>query len=58
MEAMAVELGAKTGMFASDGTTRAYLAEQGREQDWEPIDPDTGAVYEEVFAIDLKGRCG
>jgi len=50
---MAVELGAKTGMFASDETTRVYLAGQGREQDWEPIGPDGGALYEKVIPIDL-----
>ena len=50
---MAVELGAKTGMFASDETTRVYLAGQSREQDWEPIGPDGGALYEKVIPIDL-----
>lgn len=51
---MAVELGAKTGMFPSDETTRCYLASQGRGQDWEPIEADRDAVYEKVFCLDLN----
>ena len=43
---MAVEAGAKAGLVASDGVTRAYLAEQGREADWRPLAPDDDAVYE------------
>lgn len=50
---MAIELGAKTGMFASDEKTRAYLASMGRKADWTPIAPDPGAVYEKVFNISL-----
>jgi 3-isopropylmalate/(R)-2-methylmalate dehydratase large subunit len=43
---MAVEAGAKTGLVASDGRTREYLAAQGREADWRPLAPDAGAAYE------------
>ncbi|MFZ5634282.1 MAG: 3-isopropylmalate dehydratase large subunit [Bacillota bacterium] len=50
---MAIELGGKTGMFSSDEKTRAYLAEQGREADWEPIAPDPDANYEKTFAVNL-----
>ncbi len=49
---MAVEAGAKAGLIASDATTRAYLADQGREGDWRPLAPDAGAVYESVLSID------
>ena len=34
---MAVEAGAKAGLVASDETTRAFLAAQGREADWRPL---------------------
>jgi len=49
---MAVEAGAKAGPIASDETTRAYLAEQGREADWRPLAPDPGAAYERVVEMD------
>jgi 3-isopropylmalate/(R)-2-methylmalate dehydratase large subunit len=42
---MAVEAGAKAGLFASDEVTRAFLAEQGREADWRALTPDPGAAY-------------
>ena len=38
---MAIEFGAKAGMFPSDEKTRAYLAAQGREEDWVAIAPET-----------------
>jgi 3-isopropylmalate/(R)-2-methylmalate dehydratase large subunit len=49
---MAVEAGAKAGLFASDETTRAYLAEHGREGDWRALAPDPGASYERVVEVD------
>jgi len=48
---MAVEAGAKAGLVASDETTRAFLAAQGREADWHPLTPDDGAVYERTELI-------
>ncbi len=53
---MAVEAGAKAGLIASDETTRAFLAAQGREQDWRPLAPDAAAAYERVVAFDLAAR--
>ena len=53
---MAVEAGAKAGLIASDETTRAFLAEQGREEDWRPLAPDAGAAYERVVDHRRRGR--
>ena len=49
---MAIEVGAKAGLFASDETTRAFLAANGRDGDWRPLAPDSGATYERVVEID------
>jgi 3-isopropylmalate/(R)-2-methylmalate dehydratase large subunit len=51
---MAVEAGAKVGLFASDGLTRGYLESQGRAQDYQPLAPDADAKYETVVHIDLN----
>jgi 3-isopropylmalate/(R)-2-methylmalate dehydratase large subunit len=50
---MAVEAGAKTGLFPSDGETRRYLEEQGRAADWAAIEPDPGAAYAQLLEIEL-----
>lgn len=50
---MAIEMGGKTGMFASDEITRQYLAGQGREQDWISLSPDADANYSLIVPIDL-----
>ncbi|MGO8683552.1 MAG: aconitase/3-isopropylmalate dehydratase large subunit family protein [Thermoleophilia bacterium] len=50
---MAVEAGAKAGLFASDEVTRAYLRAQGREADWRSLAADAGATYERTFSFDL-----
>jgi len=49
---MAVEAGAKVGLFPSDKTTQQYLAAQGRGGDYQPIAPDADAVYEKTIKID------
>lgn len=52
---MAVEAGAKTGLFATDNTTRLYLEQQGRKPDcYREIYPDAGAKYELVLDIDCS----
>ncbi|MFC1995268.1 3-isopropylmalate dehydratase large subunit [Chloroflexota bacterium] len=50
---MAVEVGAKVGLFASDGTTQDYLTTQGRGNDYQPIFPDVDASYEQIISIDV-----
>jgi 3-isopropylmalate/(R)-2-methylmalate dehydratase large subunit len=51
---MAVECGAKVGMFPSDETTREYLRAQGREGDWQPLAPDPDAEYERQLEFDVS----
>ena len=49
---MAVEAGAKAGLFITDEKTRAYLKEHGREDKFVEVKPDDDAVYERVIEID------
>lgn len=51
---MAVEAGAKAGLFATDETTRAYLEKRGRGSFFKYIKPDPGAVYERVIDVDVS----
>ena len=51
---MAVEAGAKVGIFASDKITREYLVRQGRGQDFQALSPDPDAQYEKIITIDLN----
>lgn len=50
---MAVEAGAKCGLFPSDGMTRLFLREKGRDGFFVEIKPDSDAQYEKVFDVDL-----
>jgi 3-isopropylmalate/(R)-2-methylmalate dehydratase large subunit len=50
---MAVEAGAKNGIFPADELTRKYLISQGREADYQPLQPDPDAVYEQTIKINL-----
>jgi 3-isopropylmalate/(R)-2-methylmalate dehydratase large subunit len=49
---MAVEAGAKVGLFTSDATTKKFLEAEGRGKDWKPLAADSDAVYERVIKID------
>jgi 3-isopropylmalate/(R)-2-methylmalate dehydratase large subunit len=48
---MAVEAGAKAGLFPADETTRYYLASQGRMGSYREVAPDANAVYERTIDI-------
>ena len=49
---MAVEAGAKVGLFPSDEATRRYLELQGRPERYVPLSPDGDATYEQTIEID------
>lgn len=51
---MAVEAGAKNGIFPADEITRQYLFNQGRSMDFKPINADENALYEKIVKIDLS----
>jgi 3-isopropylmalate/(R)-2-methylmalate dehydratase large subunit len=51
---MAVEAGAKAGLFPSDELTREYLREQGRGGDFREVGPDDDALYEREMEYDLS----
>lgn len=48
---MAVEAGAKCGLFATDKTTREYLKSRGREDKFIELNPDKDAIYEKTIKI-------
>ncbi len=50
---MGAELGVTTSVFPSDEQTREFLAAQGREQDYSPLQPDADAEYDRVITINL-----
>ena len=51
---MGTELGATTSIFPSDDVTKAFLAAQGREEDYIPLQSDEDAVYDRIIDIDLS----
>lgn len=51
---MAVEMGAKVGLMEPDEKVRAFLAEQGVSEEFEPLQSDEDAVFsrKEIFVAD------
>ncbi|MFH0942271.1 MAG: 3-isopropylmalate dehydratase large subunit [Chloroflexota bacterium] len=49
---MAVEAGAKVGLFPSDKTTEAFFKARGREKDYRALYPDEDAAYQDTVTID------
>ena len=50
---MGAELGATTSVFPSDENTKAYLASEGREDDYTPLAADPDAEYDQELIVDL-----
>jgi len=50
---MAVEAGAKVGLFPGDEITREFLVKQGRGEYYKPLYADEDANYEKVTSINL-----
>ena len=51
---MGTELGATTSIFPSDEVTRQFLAAQGRENDYIPLESDPDARYDRIIEINLS----
>jgi len=54
MANMAIEAGAKAGLFPSDNTTQRYLNRQGRGEQYTALAPDSDATYESTIDIDAS----
>ena len=52
---MAVEAGAKVGIFPADGVTKSYLETRGRGERYRPLKADPDASYERVIEIEVSG---
>ncbi|MBD3191085.1 MAG: aconitate hydratase [Candidatus Heimdallarchaeota archaeon] len=51
---MGAELGATTSIFPSDEITKHFLEAQGRVDDYEPLEADEGAEYDDIIELDLS----
>ncbi len=54
MANMAIECGAKAGLFKSDEVTRRFLAERGRADKFREVKPDEDAEYEKELHFDAS----
>jgi len=50
---MAVEAGAKVGLFPSDEATQKFLTAQGRRDSYSPLHPDADAHYERFISLNM-----
>jgi aconitate hydratase len=51
---MGAELGATTSVFPSDDVTRDYLSRQSRGDEWNRLEPDSDAAYDELMEMNLE----
>ena len=51
---MGTETGATTSIFPSDETTRTFLRQEGREDQWINLEADEGATYDHTIEINLS----
>ncbi len=51
---MAVEAGAKCGLFVADDKTKEFLKSRGREDKFKSTLPDSDAIYERVIKINAE----
>ena len=51
---MAVEAGAKAGLFVADDKTKEFLKSRGREDKFRTLKPDSDAIYERVIHINAE----
>lgn len=51
---MGAELGATTSIFPSDERTLEFMKAQGREDEWQSLNADDDAFYDEEITIDLS----
>ena len=51
---MAVECGAKAGLFNSDGVTQEFLESLGRPAGYRPMQADPDAAYEKIMNFDVS----